>query len=101
MPCLENTKCERRGHRLGYVPEAASRGAPKLEDDVWRALAVPGRALRFCDKAWHDACHWLVAADADTAFRAACRHGLAIPPLDDSENVAGWRKLVFAKDRLL
>ncbi|MBS0639826.1 MAG: putative zinc-binding peptidase [Proteobacteria bacterium] len=97
---FENTKCERCGHQLGYIPETATLSALEPDGDAWRALAAPGRPFRFCDNAQHDVCNWLVPAEADTPFCAACRHNLTIPPLDDPANVLAWRKLELAKHRL-
>ncbi|MBV8577414.1 MAG: putative zinc-binding metallopeptidase, partial [Acetobacteraceae bacterium] len=98
---FENTQCERCGHRLGYIPEAASLSALEPEGDAWRPLGRTGDTFRFCDNATHDVCNWLVATNSEDRFCAACRHNQLIPPLDDPANIVAWRKLEFAKHRLI
>ena len=44
---FENQKCEKCGHRLGYMPEAALLSALEPQDNAWRALAVNGHRIAF------------------------------------------------------
>jgi len=63
MMDFANTRYERCGHRLGYLPDLAVLSAlAPLEGDRWRPLAAPTRLSRFCANAAHDACNWLVPA---------------------------------------
>lgn len=98
---FENTQCERCQRRLGYLPERETLSALEPEGEAWRALARPGATFRFCDNAAHDVCNWLIAADAATPFCAACRHNRTIPDLSDPSHLALWRKLEWAKHRLI
>jgi len=103
---FENTRCERCGLSLGYLPkrEAISalkpaEGADGTQPHVWRALADM-EPYRQCANAAYDVCNWLVpAASADT-YCAACRHNRLIPDLSLPENVNRWRALEVAKHRL-
>ena len=53
---FENTRCERCGHILGYLPGGAVLGALAEEDgDRWRPLAAPEQIYRFCANATHGA----------------------------------------------
>lgn len=97
---FENTRCERCGHRLGYLPEGALLVALEPEGDNWRRLSVSNKPLRFCANAGHDACNWLVPAEAAEKYCLACRHNRTVPDLTDAGNVARWRKIEFAKHRL-
>jgi hypothetical protein len=73
-----------------------------LEPDggVLRALAAPGRTLRFCDNAEYLACNWLIDADGQTTLCAACRHNHVIPDLTDPRNLRRWQRLEAAKHHL-
>jgi hypothetical protein len=97
---FENTKCERCGHRLGFIPEEFALIALDPDGDHWRPLGQPLRSLRFCANTRYDACNWLVPADAKEPYCVACRHNRTVPDLSGIANVTRWRKLEFAKHRL-
>ena len=97
---FENTVCERCRHRLGYLPEPNTVSALEGEGETWRALGAPQRLYRFCANAEHDACNWLVPADADEAYCLACRHNRTIPDLTQPARLLSWQKLEAAKHRL-
>jgi hypothetical protein len=97
---FENTLCESCGLRLGYLPERETVTALEAVDGLWRALAAPGGRYRFCANAEHDVCNWLVTADDEEPFCAACRHNRTIPDLTNPESLLHWRKIEFAKHRL-
>jgi hypothetical protein len=98
---FENTRCERCGFDLGYLPEIGTLSALQPDGERWRALASAGRSYRRCENAQHDACNWLVPAETAARFCAACRHNGTIPNLGDSGNLSHWRKIELAKHRLL
>lgn len=100
---FENTRCERCGHRLGYLPDHGTLSALEPvaeEDNLWTALAAPGERFKFCHNAELDACNWLLPAESDESKCTACRHNHIIPDLSDSENLTRWRKLEQAKHHL-
>ena len=114
---FENTRCERCGHRLGYLPETATLAALEPDGDApsagaasagashahaWRPiLAGPGApARRFCENAIFDVCNWMVPAGSHDRFCAACRHNRTVPDLSRDGNLLRWRKLEEAKHRL-
>jgi hypothetical protein len=103
---FENTRCERCGLSLGYVPERETVTALEPHSGVnhpqrqeWRALLDRGR-YRFCANASHDVCNWLIAAASADEYCAACRHNRMIPDLSLPENQSKWRALETAKRRL-
>ena len=100
---FENSRCERCGRALGYLPGADALSALEpAGGDAWRALARPdGPTHRQCANATHGACNWMVAADEGTRFCRACRHNRTIPDLAVPENLAAWQKLEAAKHRLI
>jgi hypothetical protein len=98
---FENVKCERCGHRLGYIPEADILTALEPQDNgAWRSLAQGGGQYRFCSNAEYDVCNWLVPAEGTDTLCRACRHNRTIPNLSDPNAQASWRKMEDAKHRL-
>ncbi|WP_448190910.1 zinc-binding metallopeptidase family protein [Azospirillum sp. sgz301742] len=102
MVYFANTRCERCGHRLGYLPDrmVLSTVIP-LGGDRWSPLAAPDQPSRFCANAVHDVCNWLVPAGSPDAFCRACRLNRTIPDLDRGENRVRWQRLETAKHRLV
>ena len=103
---FENTRCERCGLSLGYLPAREAMSALKAdesastpEQQVWRALAN-SELYRFCTNAAYDACNWLIPAAVPDTYCAACRHNRVIPDLSLPENLDRWRALEVAKRRL-
>lgn len=97
---FENTRCERCGHRLGYLPTLTRLSALRPEGETWEALAAPGVPQRFCANAAFDACNWLVPVAEQADYCLACRHNRTIPNLSDPQNLTRWRKIEVAKRRL-
>lgn len=98
---FENTRCERCGLSLGYLPDIGTLSALQPAGEAWRPLASPERIWRFCANADYAACNWLVPADEETPYCMACRHNRTVPDLSVPENVLHWRKLETAKHRLI
>jgi len=99
---FENTRCERCGHVLGYLPDRALLSALAPQDGQrWRPLAAPEALQRFCANAAHDACNWLVPATASRTFCQACRLNRTIPDLGPPDHLLRWQRLEAAKHRLV
>jgi zinc-ribbon domain/Putative zinc-binding metallo-peptidase len=99
---FENTRCERCGHDLGYVPESSVLSAVEWENSgCWRPLANPERPSRFCANTVHRACNWLLPAGSPEMFCRACRLNRTIPNLGVSEYLRRWQQLERAKHRLV
>jgi hypothetical protein len=103
---FENTRCERCGLSLGYLPERETVTALKpdssarnSEHNVWWAL-VDEKTYRYCANAAYGVCNWLVPAALADAYCTACRHNRMIPDLSLAENLDKWRALEVAKHRL-
>ena len=97
---FENDVCVKCGHRLGYVPEAATLSALEPNGDLWRALASPDVLYRFCANAQQATCNWLVDSTSPEAFCLSCRHNRTIPDLTVADNLANWQKIEIAKHRM-
>jgi len=102
---FENTRCERCGLALGYLPYGEEitalkpGGARGAEPQLWLALA-DAKTYRYCTNAAYDVCNWLIPAAQPDNYCAACRHNRLIPDLSLAANVDKWRKLEVAKHRL-
>jgi hypothetical protein len=103
---FENTRCERCGLALGYLPDRetitalkAGGGGQNAQERTWRALA-DAKTYRYCANAAYDACNWLVPVARPDAYCAACRHNRMIPDLSVAANLHKWRALEVAKHRL-
>ena len=103
---FENTRCERCGLALGYLPERETITALKQEaqipgdkETVWRALADQN-TYRYCANAAYDVCNWLIPTKRPDAYCLACRHNRIIPDLSFADNLEKWRALEVAKHRL-
>jgi hypothetical protein len=103
---FENTRCERCGLSLGYLPGRETMTAVEPHNGVkyqgpreWRAL-LDRQHYRFCANTSNDVCNWLIAATSAEDYCAACRHNQMIPDLSLPENLSKWRALETAKRRL-
>ncbi|PWC37461.1 putative zinc-binding peptidase [Azospirillum sp. TSO35-2] len=99
---FENTRCERCGFRLGYLPDIGTLSAlnPTDHDEVWSALATDEPLYKFCANADLDACNWMLPADSADTHCVACRHNHIIPDLSDTANLTLWRRMELAKHHL-
>ena len=97
---FENRSCETCGAVLGYLPEQALLTALKPDGDGFTASGAADRRVRLCANSVNDVCNWLVDADSDAGFCAACRHNRIIPDTSIPERSELWRKLEVAKHRL-
>lgn len=95
-----NTQCLNCGHLLAYLPERTIMSAIREDGNQVHALAAPGEARRLCENAAHQACNWLIPAEATGGYCIACRHNRTIPDLDGPNNLAYWQRLEDAKHRL-
>ncbi|MAU59223.1 MAG: hypothetical protein CMI62_00670 [Parvibaculum sp.] len=98
---FENTECERCGSALGFLSDEMQLSALSPDRDVFRPLTDPQREMRYCANATHDACNWLVPADASQPFCTACRLNRTVPDLGNAGNVLLWRRIEMAKHRLV
>lgn len=98
---FENTRCERCGHVLGYLPESSVLSAVEWDSGCWQPLAAAQRPSRFCANGVHGACNWLLPADSPEIFCRACRLNRTIPNLDFYEHLRRWQRMERAKHRLV
>ncbi len=98
---FENTECERCGMRLGFLPDEMQLSALSPDREIFRPMADPQREVRYCANAAHDACNWMVPADAGNPYCVACRLNRTVPDLGHGASVLLWRRIETAKHRLV
>ena len=99
---FENTRCERCGHALGYLWETRDLSTlTPTSSGEWTAMADPGHLYRYCANEAHDVCNWLIPVDEPNALCLACQLNNTIPNLSEQAHLLQWRKLEFAKHRLV
>jgi hypothetical protein len=71
------------------------------KQNVW--TAVSGKQFRYCANAGFDACNWLIPSEGpdEHPLCSACGLNRTIPDLSIAENVERWKRLEFAKHRLV
>jgi hypothetical protein len=98
---FENVRCENCGRALGYLTDITEISALEpLEAGGWHVLAAPGKAYKFCRNYDAGMCNWMLPAEDETGFCAACRHNRVVPDLSVPGNNVLWRKIETAKHRL-
>ena len=98
---FENVRCEHCGHVLGYLSDKATVSALEpLPGEAWKALAAPQNPYKFCQNYVRGVCNWMVPANDDEGFCAACRHNHVIPDLSAPGNNLLWARIEAAKRRL-
>jgi hypothetical protein len=98
---FENVLCESCGRALGYLTDLTEISAlDAIEGGGWTVLAAPGQAYKYCHNYDAGMCNWMLPADSDEEFCAACRHNRVIPDLSVPGNDVLWRKIETAKHRL-
>jgi hypothetical protein len=96
---FENRWCSSCNRSLGFDP--VSRKMLPL-DVSGQGFESGGRAFRLCrNRQEHDACNWLIPADAGEEFCLPCSLNEVIPHLGSERNLQRWRLLEQAKARLL
>ena len=98
---FENTRCERCARRVGYLPLANLLVALEAEGSQWAVFGERSGVYRLCANAAYDCCNWLIPADSPEAFCTACRHNGTVPDLSEPRNIELWRKIEWAKHRLI
>ncbi|TVQ29701.1 MAG: hypothetical protein EA356_16180 [Geminicoccaceae bacterium] len=99
---FENTRCERCGAALGFLPDRLQLSALRvLDDGTFEPFAAPGTQWRACGHAGAHGCNWLVPEASNGPWCAADALNRTIPDLSLAENVERWQVLERAKRRLV
>ncbi len=98
---FENTICERCGAILGYVPGRSVFLSLKQDGELFQSLKASNGKFKFCRNHQYDVCNWLLPFDAPDSLCPACRLNETIPNLETGKFLPAWKKLEFAKHRLI
>jgi hypothetical protein len=99
---FENVRCEKCGCALGYHSSDAVLLSLTADDNGhFHPIDDIQQTYRYCTNAQHDVCNWLIPAEQAETFCAACVLNRTIPNLDTPEHRLYWKKLEWAKHRLV
>lgn len=98
---FENTHCENCGMTLGFSPKDRNLYALEQTPEGWSLPKNNPSSYVFCSNHQHNACNWLVEAQAAQPFCIACQLNSVIPNLTKPGNLELWQSLEQAKHRLI
>src|SRR6187551_129380 len=99
---FENTRCERCGHELGFLPyQTDLLTLIRMDNQTFADVRNQNNHYRYCANAQYNACNWLLPVNSPDQFCVACKLNNTIPDLRKQENLVRWRKLELAKHRLI
>jgi hypothetical protein len=110
---FENTRCEKCGHQLAYLPDLsvmsplepldAGQDASAPSSDVV-ALAKPARNGRYrlcANYVQHDVCNWAIPISQGSPLCVSCELNIDTPSTDAADARVAWARLETAKRRVL
>lgn len=99
---FENTRCERCGAALAYLPDRMIVAAvTEAADGTLTPMGSDKSGYRRCTNAEHDACNWLIEPGDEQPFCRACRLNRVIPDLGVPANLLAWRRIEQSKHRAI
>jgi hypothetical protein len=99
---FENVRCENCHYALGYSADInAMVSLEPTNKNAWTDMS--GKHHRYCANARFTACNWLFPAETtdEHTLCTACGLNRTIPDLSLAENRERWKRLEFAKHRLV
>lgn len=99
---FENVACTQCGATLGFLPDTLRLAALEpAGDGLWKAVGDE-RNYRMCTNySEHAVCNWMVDADSESSFCAACDLNQTIPDLSVDGHRELWQTLETEKRRLV
>jgi hypothetical protein len=101
---FENDLCLKCTHRLGFIAEIMNLSALEpvgdAQPDAWQALAIDNKLYRPCANAQFGVCNWMIDADTEDTYCAACRHNRTVPDISLPANLTAWQRIELAKHML-
>ncbi len=99
---FENTHCENCGSLLGFLAEDMELHTLKPAGKRTFTLTDSGTEhYRYCENQQYEVCNWVVPEKQEDPLCLACSFNRTIPNLEVSSHLVLWRKLEFAKHRLI
>ncbi|MBK5938937.1 zinc-binding metallopeptidase family protein [Halochromatium roseum] len=99
---FENTACTHCGLPLGFLPDPLCLTPLKQVDaDLWQPVGGQGH-YRMCQNYAHQGvCNWMIEAEREQTFCAACDLNGTIPDLSVAGNHERWQTMETEKRRLI
>ncbi len=98
---FENNICVSCGHYLGFSSYYNQMVALDPNSIQWNIPALDGNDYTYCSNNQHGTCNWLVPVRHSSNFCLACSLNRTIPDLSKEENLKRWKRIEFAKHRLV
>jgi hypothetical protein len=111
---FDNTRCQRCGHQLAYLPDLNAMSALEPADSGDGAAAQPasefvalakgarnGRYRLCANYVQHDVCNWAISSERDSPLCVSCELNVDVPSADATDATVTWARLETAKRRLL
>ena len=99
---FENTRCERCGHKLGFIADGLQLLPLIEENGLYTLFNDPSQtSYRYCDNHAYDVCNWLVEDKSAARYCTACSLNQTIPDLNKLEYRQRWSVIEAAKHRLI
>jgi len=98
---FENTTCEKCGASLGFLSSRQVLSTLADEGEHWTALADSGTPMRYCRNHEHGVCNWLIPVTGKLDYCTACELNRTVPNLETRQHLRPWKKLEWAKHRLI
>jgi hypothetical protein len=110
---FENTRCQKCGHQLAYLPDlgvmsplerldAGQDATAPPSDFVALAKAARNTRYRLCaNYVQHDVCNWAIPISQDSPLCVSCELNVDTPSTDAADARVAWARLETAKRRVL
>jgi hypothetical protein len=110
---FENTRCQKCGHQLAYLPDlsvmsplepldAGQDASASSSDFVALAKAARNGRYRLCaNYVQHDVCNWAIPISQNSPLCVSCELNVDTPSTDAADARVVWARLETAKRRVL
>lgn len=98
---FNNITCEKCKSQLGYLLSEDRMVAMVPGTGNWDYFSGEAAKLQYCSNHQYDVCNWLVAGPETKKLCEACDLNNTIPDTSDPSRLSEWRRLEFAKHRMV
>jgi hypothetical protein len=98
---FENNQCENCKSSLGFLATDRELYALKNVDGEYFKCNDDQTAYKFCNNSAYNVCNWLIPADSNSSYCAACELNHTIPDVGQPKYANLWWAIEAAKHRLI
>lgn len=98
---FNNVTCENCKSELGYLPGEDRMIALAPGGTNWSGLAPGSDGLRYCENHRYNVCNWMISTSNSGGLCEACNLNNTIPDISKPDQLLEWRRLEFAKHKLV